>query len=316
MQDNKKRFLALLEEYKDKKIVVAGHRNADIDAVCSAYVLSKRFPNSIISFPEKMDEGGKKLSKKLGLKWFKLEELKKEEFEGLVVVDITSYTLLEGGKGWNVVGLIDHHHRPEKNKIEAIYEIVDADCPSTAEILAELIGVENLDSDDAFALACGFISDTARFKNGKTRTFELLAQLLRKAGREYLEVLEFGEHEPSIDVKLKIMDGFKRARTIVYSGVLIATSVCESNESSVSSALVDVADAAFVAKWVADEKETRVSSRLKKHLDVPLNDIMREAAESFGGNGGGHPKAAGGSAKVEPSVMLEKCVEIFCSKLD
>ncbi len=41
-------FFSFYSKYKNSKLVIATHENADMDAVASMYVLKKYFPNSTI----------------------------------------------------------------------------------------------------------------------------------------------------------------------------------------------------------------------------------------------------------------------------
>jgi nanoRNase/pAp phosphatase (c-di-AMP/oligoRNAs hydrolase) len=298
-------FDEFLSKNKDKQLVITTHRKADIDGLASAYALSTVLPNSIIAMKD-LDEGAAALAEKLSIKTQNLLDIERSQFDGLIVVDTASLTLLAEAADWNVLLVIDHHHE-EGRDIAAKEFIIDEDSPSTAEIVASLVSVES--ADVALALSAAIISDTARFKAGIADTFILLGNLLKKAGATYTEALVLGEPELRPDVKMAVLKAFQRV-TFTYAGnLLIATSEVGSNESDAAQLISEAADIAFVASWKNEEKETRISARARKHVTIPLNEVMKEVGQQNGGAGGGHPKAAGASVKIHTQEALKACVD-------
>ena len=305
-------FSKFLLHNKQKKIVITTHRKADIDGLASAYALQSAFPNSIIGVLD-FDEGAKILAEKFSIKTQDLASLDKAQFDGLVVVDTASLTLLESAKDWDVLLVIDHHHA-EGRDIVSKEMIIEEDSPSTAQMIAKLI--PEISADAAFALSCAIISDTARFKAGSLETFETLARLMGICKKSYKEILEIGEPELRDDVKISVLKAFQRVNFIYSGGLIIATSEVGSNESDAAQLISEAADIAFVASWKDKERETRISARARKHVNIPLNEVMREVGISNGGNGGGHPKAAGASLKIHTDEALRACVDEVISRLN
>jgi nanoRNase/pAp phosphatase (c-di-AMP/oligoRNAs hydrolase) len=305
-------FSKFLTQNKDKKLVITTHRKADIDGLASAYALQTILPNSIIAI-EETDEGAKILAEKFSINTQNLQDLDSTQFDGMVVVDTASYTLLETAKNWNVLLVIDHHHE-EGRDISAQSMIIDENSPSTAEIVAKLI--PEISEDVAFALSCAIISDTARFKAGRRETFEMLAKLMGICNKTYREILEMGEPELRDDVKTSVLKAFQRVNFTYVGGLIIATSEVGSNESDAAQLISEAADIAFVASWKDKEKETRISARARKHVDIPLNEVMKQVGIMNGGNGGGHPKAAGASLKVHTEEALRACVDEVISRIN
>lgn len=315
LRKNKELFEKFLSEFKGKKLVIASHRKADADGIASAYALNSLFPDSVIAVPDEMDEGAKKLAEKLGLDVKVISELKKTDFEGMVVVDTSAYTMIKDAKDWKVVLIIDHHEA-EGTDMSADYVIIDKDAPSTSEMVAELIGYEKLDEKLAFALSVAIISDTARFKSSSADTFEILGKLMKICKTPYVELLEYGEPELGSPAKVAVMKALQRVQFVWHADYVIATSETGSNESDAASLIAEIADAAFVGSWKDREKETRISARASKRLPVGLNEVMKEVGDTFGGKGGGHKKAAGASAKEHTDVVLKKCVDVLIMKLE
>jgi len=308
---DKSAFLSFLSSHSQDRLVISTHRKADTDGLASAFALHAFFPNSVMAVDE-LDEGAKGLAEKLGISTVVLKELDRKDYAGLVVVDTASYTLLEPAKQWKILLVIDHHH-PEGRDMKSEIMIADEDSPSTAEMIAWLL--PSVDAKSAFALAAAVISDTARFKSGNADTFRTLAKLMDVCGASYQELLEMGEPELRSDVKSAVLKAFQRVSIVYAGGLVIATSEVGSNESDAAQAITEAADVAFVASWKDREKETRISARARKSCHVALNEVMKEVGVSLGGNGGGHPKAAGASVKVHTQEALKRCVEEFIERI-
>ncbi len=306
-------FRAFLAKYGDRKLAIATHSRADADGLSSAYALSKILPGSAIFSSEEPGEGAAMLVEKLGIALRPLTPAARKEFGGLVVLDTSAYTLLPEAKGWKLLLIVDHH-RADGRDMEAEFELIDEQSPSTAEIIAGVI--DDVDRDAAFGLAVGIISDAARFKSARAQTFEALGGLMKRWKLDYPELLEYAEPEPREEAKLAMLKAMQRVQFIYGGGHLIATSEVGSNESDAASLLAEAADVAFVAKWKDEENATRISARARKSVKIPLNRVLAAVARELGGAGGGHPKAAGASLKAHTQEALKRCVETFIQEAE
>ncbi len=308
-------FSGFLSEFCDKRVAIATHDRADVDGISAAFALSKLFPKSVICSNDELNEGARMLISRLEMDVKELEDLKMDDFSGLIVVDTSAYTLIPAAKGWKILCIIDHH-RADGKDMKAGLEILDSSSPSSAEIVANLIeecGREkDISKDVAFALSVGIIADGARFKSARTNTFATLARMMEKAGAKYPELLTIAEPEPDTDAKIAMLKAMQRIEYVYTGGYMVATSEVGSNESDAASLIVEAADVAFVAKWKDKEKATRISARARGAVKIPLNEVMGKVAKEFGGAGGGHAKAAGASLPgVHTDEALKKCVEAF-----
>lgn len=291
------------------------HRNADLDALSSAYALGTILPNSILATPDDMNRPSREFAKSLGVTVRELGKLKKEQFDGLIVVDAASYAMMSEARGWKVLCIIDHHQKSSsEERITADVEIWDPDSPSTAQLISSLL--PEINATAAFALAIGIVSDTARFKGGNMQSFSELSKLLKICGKTYSEVLEIAEPELAPDEKMFVLSAFHKSNVVTYKDFVIATTIVNGSEGDASSALSEFADIAFAASWRGSEKETRVSARARKNVPIALNEIMRTVGERFFASGGGHAKAAGANAKEKPEIVLEACVDAVKDALD
>lgn len=308
-------FSEFLSKYKDKGIAIGVHRNADLDALCSAYALSTIFPNSTILAPDEMNKPSKNFAKEFGIDVKEFRQVKREQFDGLIVVDSGSFVMIEEARKWKILCLVDHHQKaPENERISAEVEIWDGNSPSTSQIVSSIL--PQINEKAAFALAVGIVSDTARFKSGNLQAFEELAKLMKICGKAYAEILPYAEPEMEADEKVGILSAMAKASVVTYRNFVIATAIVPKNESDASSALTEYADVAFSASWRNAEKETRVSARARKNVPFALNELMQKVGEQFSATGGGHAKAAGANAKARPEEVLEACVDAAKDALD
>jgi nanoRNase/pAp phosphatase (c-di-AMP/oligoRNAs hydrolase) len=301
-------FEAFLSKHKDSRIAIATHSRADADSISSAFLLSKLLPNSVITVSEEMREGARMLAERFGMEVKELSSLDKKDFDGLMAVDTSTYTLLPEARGWRALCIIDHH-QAEGRDMEAEFTIVDNKAPSTAEILHRI--VDDIDKDSAFALCVAIIADGARFKSARMESFAALADLMRISEADYRELLKYAEPEPREEAKIAMLKAMRDVKYVYAAGYIIATTESSSNESDAASLIAEAADVAFVASWRDREQETRISARARSGVEVPLNKVLAEVGEATGGAGGGHPKAAGAASKEHTQETLQRCVDVF-----
>ena len=312
MKARKGKFLEFYEKYRGRGFVITSHRNADIDSLCCMYALHAFFPKAVLALPGDVEEPAEGFAKELGMKWEKLSSLDPRDFEGLVVVDTSAPSLVPGGEAWRKLLIVDHH---VKNgfMFEAEYEVRDEDAPSAAEIMAEIL--PELSQKVAFALACGIVSDSARFKGGRKLTFETFVKLMDISGKEYQEILKWGEPELTLKLKGEVLEALRNMKVQSAGSYLIASVEVKDNESLIASSISEFADVALAAKWKESEGATKVSARGRKSVGVKLNEVLAQVAREYGGAGGGHPKAAGCAAKERPDIVLRRIIELVKEKL-
>ena len=314
----KDEFLSFLRNNKDKRFAISTHSKADIDTLSCAYAVSSVFPNSTVVVPDELNLSATALAEKLGIKFQLIKDVDRKKFDGMIVVDTSAYALLKEAKDWNIVLIIDHH-RADGRDMKFENGLFDEKSPSCAEVVFNILP-ELKDKKIAFALACAVIADGARFKSARKETFETLAKLMDIAGVDYPELLGFAEPEVGLDVKAAVMKACQRLQYVVIGNYVVVTSEVSSSESDSAAFLSEVADVAFIGSFKEKDHEVRISARARKHVSVPLNEVMKSVAVSFGGNGGGHAKAAGAAIPksgkyIEVQDILKRCVEEFQNRL-
>ncbi len=304
-------FLSFLKKYKNKKVVLSTHRHPDVDGIASAFALGSLFPNATYALQDSPAEDTQPLIEKLGMKFVILNNLNKEEYEGLIILDCHSYTMIKDAKDWNILAIIDHHADESKN-IHAPFEIIEPDSTSNVEVIAKIH--PNITKEVAFAIAVGIISDTARFKSARDSTFETLSKMMKLCGASYKELYLYAYPQEPVSKRRAILAAFQRVEDVEYKGNLIAFSHVGTNESMASTLLSEAADYAFVAS--EKHNETRISARAGSHAKVKMNEVLFEVGKRLNGAGGGHAKAAGASVQADLKTALDTCVTVLKEFLD
>jgi nanoRNase/pAp phosphatase (c-di-AMP/oligoRNAs hydrolase) len=307
-------FDAFFRKYDKARIAFVAHSRADIDSIASAYVLKKRFRNSILLVPHDMTYSAGKLIEQFGIKFETLDTIDVKGLEGVVSVDASNYGLFELDKSIKVVAVFDHHQKAY-NGFTGEFNFIDPNAKSTAEIVADILEKE-LDKEDAAMLAAAIIMDTARFKSANSSTFGILFKLVEKSKKDYTELLSLAYPPLPSDEKIAILKAMQRVEFFEHKGFVIAISKVNAKIGESASLISDAADAAFVAQYDETEKKTLMSARANQHFPVPLNAVMEEIGKKYGGSGGGHFKAAGAFARARPEEVLDYCVELLMREID
>jgi len=315
MRKNLREVLSLLE---GKKIVLTSHRKPDIDSVASLFAFKELLPGAVVAVTEEKDESAAHLLDFLGMDVRNISEIDLSSYDGLIVLDTSSTVLVPAAKKAKVLLTVDHHQAQGRD-VKAEIEIIDENAPATSEIIGLLLQesglLDKISKKAAFALACGIVFDTARFKSARKETFAVLGMLMERAGVDYEQIRNYAEPEKKRDERLALLRAFQRVEIYEADGYIVATSSVSSNASDAAAMLAEAAHVAFVAEWKEKEKETRLSARASKEFPFALNEIAAKAAEKLGGKGGGHKKAAGLSAKnKKPEEVLKACLEILKEK--
>jgi nanoRNase/pAp phosphatase (c-di-AMP/oligoRNAs hydrolase) len=302
------------KKYRNRRLAVVTHREADLDAIAACFAVSSVFPKCDILLFDNPDDEVSLLIEKLSIRVRLIGDVDKKAYEGVIIVDSSSSALVKGIEGMRVLCVIDHH-RQAGNDLKGEFQIVDEESPSTAEILANIL--PHLNEKVAFALSVGVIADTAQFNSGRVETFETLGKLMRKCNANYRELLFFAEPPKSLDKKIAIAKAIQKMQFVEHKGMIIAICKSGSSESAAATMLASKLDVAFVAKKDSkDKKYTRISGRVNKNTEVRLNEVMAKVGEMLNGKGGGHHKAAGARVLAKPEDALKACVDVLVKWLD
>ena len=305
-------FGARIRKYE--KVLYLCHRNADPDAVGSAFALQESFGGDLGAV-EGTNRAASSLIEAIGAEL--IIDPSPEKYDLVVVVD-TSVGLQIGDIDLEEYAVIDHHQ--DEGLIENAAFYIQRQADSTAEIVWKVLednGIE-ISSDAALGLIVGIITDTGRFKHANFGSFATIAKILEKCDVEYAQALRILSKIPADrSRRIASLKAASRAEIDWTDDWIAVTSQVSAFEGSAAMTLVDIgADVAFVAG--KHGKVTRVSGRARRNAvleGVDLAKIMSDVGQQHGGDGGGHKGASALEAKGTPEVLLKECrdmvMEIF-----
>ncbi len=306
MQVDEAEFYNKLLDYHN--VLLLCHRNADPDAVSSAFALSEAIGGTV-----GLVDGCNRIASILvdKLQIDVVEKPDPSEYEMVVVVDTSTSTQL------NEIQLsrycvIDHHTTTALTENAEFY--LHKNATSTAEIVFKVLKCMEapIMRRTALGLMTGIITDTGHFKHANPDTFRAMAEIIEASGVEYAEVTELMATMPQdISMRIAMLKSAARAETERVGDWLIVTSHVSSFGGSASSMFINIgADVALVASY--RDGSMRVSGRAKRdavNAGVNLGQIMEDISKPYQGTGGGHAGAAGIDVVAEIDEILLKCKE-------
>ncbi len=279
---------------KDNYLILT-HHNADVDAVASAVVLRDSLvrmgKKARVGVPESVSEVARNFLRE------ELETDPEVRDEKIIVVDTSAPEQLEPVKIEKADVVIDHHIQ---GNIKSGLSYVEPEAKSCSELVYMLCGEmgTEITPEMATLLTGGIIYDTAHFRRAGPETFVLVAELLKKADRDYQKILSMLRTETDISEKIAIFKSMKRLRTYRAGEALVCITSVGSFEASVARNLLRLgADVAIVG--APKKKGLRISGRMNWALREKLNlaEIFAKTETLIGGSAGGHDVAASANGK-------------------
>jgi nanoRNase/pAp phosphatase (c-di-AMP/oligoRNAs hydrolase) len=287
-------------------IAVLAHKNGDMDTIGSAVVLASIIGPSARACGLHVSKVAQRVLEQVDGTFHLMDEKKPmwpRTLAGIIVVDSasvsqTGLTLPEGIP----VCAIDHH--------EGGSDWDDADLAicwkvsSTAEMIHQYsmeYHSEEMDSGNATLLVAGIITDTGRFKHAAAGSFTAAGELISTYNLDYAEFVESLEREElNHSQRMAIAKALSRLEAIDAGEWFLLHTQGSTNEGVTAHSLLAAgAEVALVVRRAKDE--TRLIGRANRAavLDgVHLGDLMASLCDTLGGEGGGHPGAAGWSGEV------------------
>ncbi len=298
---------------KYSNVLYLCHRNADPDAIGSAFALARAFGGTIGAVDD-MSRTGEALADLIGA--VVLINPSEEAYDLIVVVD-TSVRLQLGKVRLAKYAMVDHHldeglrdgaefyiQKPSKSAAEIVWTILKESRKQTGREMA-------------LGLLVGMISDTGRFKRATHESFRAAAELLEAGGFEYEEALQALIVPPDPSQRIAVLKAASRSKIERQGEWLIASTRINSFEGSAAMALVDLgADVAFAAGRHGDR--VRISARSSQaaaRAGLRLNELLGDIGRAHGGDGGGHKRAASLDASGEPQSLLQECKKMAAERL-
>ena len=320
-----KKITDLLKRVQAGRAVLLCHHNADPDAVCSAYALSKLLQrlHPELNVELAAAQGPSKLSKRI-LERIEAEFTENPDVEAADVIFLLDTNnvqqlgelgprVLEAG---SPIILVDHHApHPETQRIAALC-IVEEDATSTCEIVYELFGEAGVkpDLEEATALFLGMAYDTRHFAIANPSTFRAAAELA-ELGVDVAEALRLLSVPMDISERIARLKACQRMKLFEVDGWIIATSHVSAYQASAARAIIGLgAHVAVVAGKRDDQLQVSLRATEEFHEKTGIHlgtDVAKPLGEYINGMGGGHPTSAGVNGTGELEECLEKAVEIL-----
>lgn len=312
MRIDESEFGSHIRRYDD--VLYLCHRNADPDAIGSAYSLQKAFGGALGAAEDVSKSAGSLIE---ALRAEVIIDPDVESYGFVVVVD-TSVRLQLGRSGLGRYAVVDHHL--DQALVQGAEFYIQRPANSTAEIVWRILAEEGItpSREMALALVVGIISDTGRFRRGLPEAFRATADLLEAGGLNYDEALMVLSGTPSdVSQRIAALKAASRSEIERAGDWIVATTEINSFEGSSAMSLVDIgADVAFAAGRHGNL--ARVSGRARREAvraGLDLSEMMRSVANSHCGEGGGHRGAAALEAPAEPRVLLDDLKKKVFEKL-
>ncbi len=299
------------EDFRDlirghNRVLYLCHRNADPDAVGSAFALREAFGGDIGAV-EGVSRTAASLRSAMGAD---IEIDPSPQGYDLVVVVDTAVGQQIGGFNLRDYAVVDHHR--DRDLIESALFYIQRPADSTAEIVWEILKRSDIlpTREAALGLVVGIITDTGRFKHSGASSFRTVAEILERTKLEYAEALEVLSRVPTErSRRIAALRAASRAQIEWTDDWVVVSSEVGAFEGSSAMTLVEIgADVALVGGGHGDV--SRVSGRARRDAvlaGLDLAAIMGEVARGRGGDGGGHRGAAALEAAGPLEDLLKEC---------
>ena len=301
----------ITDRLRDKKKVILVHGNADMDAVSSAFVLSKCFPPADICALNGIDRVSKMVAEKMGFDV--LETFDEKDYDLIVTVDTSSPEQLSQEiplpKEKTVV--IDHHQR--NGKWDGYCTYIDDSKVACVEIMLDIIRENGFEitRDMGLMLLGGMLTDSGHFQFADTCLLKDFAYVMEKTGLHMDEAMTLTRSEPSMSERVSVMKCIERSKFDRVGDMIVATSYGGSFEAAGCRALLLAgADVVFVASQ--REENFRLSARATQEMvrrGFNLGEIVKDIGNETITDGGGHDGAAGLSGVGDIEAMLHICMQ-------
>lgn len=301
---------SIIERLEGKRKVILVHGNADMDAMGSAYALSKAFPEADIFAPNGIDRVTRMVTEKMDIRFKESCDL--SSYELVVVVDTSSPEQLEMEQEIPAGSLVIDHHRPT-GKWDAMDFWCDENRTSCCEMVKDILDEagKEIDRETGLMLIGGMITDSGHFQFAKPPMLNAFSDVMTRCGIAMDEAFELTNAPVSMSEKVAMLKTIEKTKIDRVGNLIVATAYGGSFEASSCKAIMAAgADVVFVG---SQRDETfRVSARCTQDVvrrGVHLGEILKGIGDETLNDGGGHGGAAGMSGIGDVEAMLFICMK-------
>lgn len=310
--------------------LVLCHQNADPDAVCSAFLLTRLLKrlNRRMKITAASPDGVSKVSARvLERLRFRIEEnVDPRNYDVIFTVDTNTLQQLGSlretvdGCGKPLI-MIDHHAIHPDTRHRATILLSNDKATSACEIVYRYCKATRtkLTKRDALATFLGLAYETGHFGIATTKSLKLACELLTRGvnGTEALNIIRMPMDNSE---RIARMKSAQRLRWESVEGWIVASTTVGSFHASVARSLVGLGAHLAI---VAGEKEGKLTLSLRSTADFYANtgfhvgkDLATPLGEAMAGAGGGHATAAGATVQGTLDETIRKSVTLFKAHME
>lgn len=309
-------FLAMLDKYSGKRILVLCHDDADSDALGAAWALA-RLVEGVTAVPNKISEHARELQHRLNIQ---VEfRPRPQEYDLTILVDTADSQQLPGCMPEQYL-LVDHHpdNKLVDGAISSLYQQRDSTCQLVWGIY-QARG-KSLDRAAALALAAGIMGDTRYLATAANATLADLAAILEAGGVTYAALLDTLRVTGRIDREVRLQAALSGRLQQVGNCLVVATSAQRNYVYYVTMMLLELgADIALVAYQQRETCYFRVAKNPATARRLDVFSVLSAAVESLPRhNLWGNPDFAGFNGEADAKeveqaflVQLEKAQHVL-----
>ncbi len=318
---------------KSHSVLIFTHRQADPDALCSAYAIARlasgeRSQNERsfckIVTPQGASVLAANICKEFSIPYDeKINDNEIEKAEFIFFVDVGDDELLEPylasiRKSRARKFLLDHHSSGSEVKENSkgrlnLFDgsLLDSKATSTCEIVALAFPEKLLDEKLSKVLLVGLLYDSQHLGIATQSTLEAALKLVRKGAMisEAKELLRMRPDRSEIIARLK---SAQRLRYEELGKYLLAETEISSFQAAAARTLIDIGADIAIAFGEHDE-ETRASVRTSQRFDretgINVGVLLSKISDKTGMSGGGHSTAGSISGKLPSAIVRQRIVE-------
>lgn len=296
---------------QQKGFTISSHFLADVDGVCSAFLLKSLFPSARIVFFDRPSKEARAVCDAYNLEYITTPII---DPASTLLVDVDDPVLIPPAHHKEFLGIIDHHHTQH---LKSVRRISDAAAPSTTHIIYLMMKAAGImpTKRQAELILLGIIADTNRFKSVENpQAFLDVAELFSVCGKSYDSLVSLiSVTRMSTSERIVFARSFKNFNLLhsTAGDYLFILTDCEAFQSLVADRLVECMEVDFSLTYAPVGNEMRISMRSSPRFPLHLGMFASTLASRLGGSGGGHRHAAG----INTPPLLGKRIEDEAIKL-
>ncbi len=316
----------IIRDSQREKVLVTSHSVGDRDGTASAVAIASCFDRSVVATPDFLTRNTRRMLLNAGYTR-KIAKGFDRSVDMVIVTDANNCNVLGELKGdlLSFSGrtiFIDHHAFSGQGMPRNASVFNDEGYNSASSIVYELLKLnrEEITPQIAILLLNGIIADSADFQNASALTFRQVSELLGFSRVTYAEILGFFSQDVSAENRYNTIKDLSTAATEMVNGHILMHGRASSFANVAAETAIHLGADASVF-WTEGRKEASISARLRAPLDsgcdINLGTAMGKAGELLGGNGGGHPCAAGayGPSKERIGDAVAMVVQLLKERL-